>query len=522
MASLLALLGGAGCAATPAPAPDPDVRLVVALVVDQLRADLLTRYDTLFTGGFRRLADQGFRYTNATQDHAVTETAAGHATLSTGVVPSKHGIVSNTWYEERDGTWTAVYAVEDPSSPVLGEPDLEGRSPANLERDGLADWMRAHRPEARVASVSRKDRAAITMAARQRGEVYWLSPGSGRFVTSAFYTDAYPGWLDRFNRDTLPVFYADSVWEQKWPEKRFATPRGDTAAYEGDGVHSYFPHRFTDESRRQDTRGFNLWIAETPVIDAATLALARAALTELALGQDSVPDYLSVSLSQTDAVGHDYGPLSREQLDNLLRLDQELGDFLAFLDRTVGPEHWVLGLSADHGVVDVPEYLASLGVDAGRLNRAQLDEVRKILDSVSTPTGAQRVRDLSAALPRLPFIVSAPILGYVADTEQAADTFQRLWENSWFPGRATGPLAAEGLEVLLTEHWLWTTDLRGTTHGSPYLYDRSVPLVFLGAGVRAGSSDEPARTVDFAPTLAALAGIPTPADLDGRPLPVSR
>lgn len=519
LALLLTALGGC----TTSTAEPSEVHLVVALAVDQLRADLLERYDTLFTGGFRRLLDEGHRFPNAVHDHAVTETAAGHATLSTGVLPSRHGIVSNNWFELRDGAWTGVYAVSDPSSAIGGEPDLPGRSPANLKRDGLADWVRAADPGADVVSVSRKDRAAITMAGHARGYVYWVAPESGRFVTSAYYTDHDPEWITRFNQGTLRSFYADSVWNEEWPEIGRAASRYDTAAYEGDGVHSYFPHRFVDETDRWDSVGFNLWVANTPALDRASLALAEEAITILRMGMEQDVDYLSVSLSQTDIIGHDYGPLSREQLDNLLKLDRELGAFLDFLDERVGAGRWVLALSADHGTLTAPEYLQELGIEAGRTTPEQLQTLRETVRSVADLPEEERAPALVERLQALPFVADAALEMEPDAMHAQADSFAQLYAHSYYEGRRTGVLAAQGVEVRLRENYLLATEGgRGSTHGSPYLYDRNVAFMFLGAGVAPGISSERARTVDYAPTLAALAGIPTPDDLDGHALNVSR
>jgi hypothetical protein len=184
----LATLAAAACQAQQPAPPGDGPTLVVMLSVDQLQADLFARYDALYTGGLRRLLDDGFRFENATHDHASTETAPGHTTLATGVYPTRHGIVGNTWFQREGDTWRGVYSMEDLDSPILGQPDMPGRSAANIRRPGLGDWIQANDRDARVASLSRKDRSAIGLAAQARGEVYWLAGEAGVFASFVMNT----------------------------------------------------------------------------------------------------------------------------------------------------------------------------------------------------------------------------------------------------------------------------------------------------------------------------------------------
>jgi hypothetical protein len=519
--SVPALFTGVACASGPTTSSDTDVRLVVVVSVDQLRDDLLDRYDALFTGGLRRLLDDGHRFEGSSHDHALTQTAPGHVTIGTGVFPSRHGVVANSWVERDGDGWRSVYSVEDLDHPILGIPDLPGRSPANIRREGLADWMRSANPESKVFSIARKDRSAIGLAGNARGEVYWVPPSAGRFVTSTFYRDEYPDWVVRFNDEVMPTFYADSVWEAHIGPDGLALVRGDTASYEGDGEHTAFPHRFPGGDTSSPA-AFNTWVAQTPFLDAATLAFAAEGLEALALGQDSAVDFMGIGLSQTDAVGHLYGPLSREQLDNLLRLDHELGIFFERLDQHVGLGQWIVAFSADHGVLTTPEALLEAGEDAGRLTREQANGLRSLIRGVGQEEGSEdpevRTAALALALEELDFIEDAIPFDELARTQSPPDSFFRLYQNSYFPGRVTGPVGSLGLEVRALQDFLLSAGpARGTSHGSPYWYDRSVPVIFLGADVTGGASG-PAHTVDIAPTLAELIGVGVPPDLDGEPL----
>ena len=518
---ILLIVLPAGCAVSE---PEDGPRLMVMVVVDQLTPELLERYDEHLSGGIRRLLDEGYRFHNAAHEHGVTETAPGHATLSTGVLPRTHGIVANDWFEfDAAGEPRYVYAVADSLSAIVGIAERPGRSPRNLERAGMADWVLDADSGAHVVSVSKKDRAAITMAGRAPGHVYWLDAEQGRYVTSTWYRRAAPGWLEDFNREARTRFLSDSVWHSTIPaELERVAPREDRAPYEADGIHTTFPHRFDLEGDPSSPTGFNEWIAERPMVDAATVELAMAAVRELGLGNDGGVDYLSVSLSQVDYVGHRYGPLSVEQFDTLLRLDRLLGDFLAFLDGEVGPGGWVLAFSSDHGVQPVPEYLRELGQPGGRIGggelRAAARRVREALSGMGeAEPGAEEERAVEV-LERLDFVADAVTLAELSG-EPSADSLIRLLQNSHFAGRMPGPLHRYGvhLEIRLAPGTVEYSG-GGTNHGSPYWHDRHVPLIFLGAGVRPGGSDAPVRTVDVAPTLAALAGIPAPEDLAGRDL----
>lgn len=497
-------------------------RLVVFVVVDQLRGDLLERYDSLFTGGFRRLMDGGYRFRAATHLHAKTATAVGHATLSTGTFPFRHGIVGNEWLERTANGWRSVYSMEDTLTHILGFPVLEGRSPRNLLRDGLADWILGADTGAIVVSVSRKDRAAIGLAGKARGHVYWLVESEGQFATSSFYTRAYPSWVERINRMEMPLVFGDSVWRQTMPTEFMDATRPDTSEFEGDGVHTAFPHHFYQEVRDPDRPGaLNRWASGKMHPDAAVGLFASEAVRSLGLGADLTTDFLGVSFSQVDAIGEAYGPLSREQGQNLFHLDQVLGELMEVLDETVGEGRWVMALSGDHGVIDIPEHRAESGEAGRRATRDEFAELRNVFQTWAGEDGDPQARAdaLADAVEALPYVADAMTVLELT-TPPPSDSFSVLMRNSYHPDRWTGGWGSEGSGVVFRfiEGYYPSTGRRGTGHGSPYYYDRHVPLMFFGGTVEAGVSDEPVNTVDIAPTLARLAGIEFPSDLDGQPL----
>lgn len=496
--------------------------LVVLVVIDQLRADLLDQYDSVFTGGFRRLRDDGHRFTSATHVHSKTTTCPGHATLGTGAFPSRNGIVDNEWLERTPEGWRSVYCMEDTLSHILGHPAMEGRSPQNLLRDGLADWILAADSGAIVVSASRKDRAAIGLGGRGPGHVYWITENQGQFVTSSYYADAYPAWVERFNQEEMTRIFGDSVWEQTLSPEARAYSRRDTVEYEGDGEHTFFPHRFFEEVEGTTRPGaLKRWAYEQMHPDAAVGAFAEVAVEEFQLGVDGVTDYLALSFSQTDAIGHDYGPFSREQLENLVHLDRLLGNLMELLDEKVGSGRWVMSLTADHGVLAIPEYLAERGEPGGRLSSRELSELREVFQAHQGREGdpLEVANALAGELEALPFVADAFSVAEMTSSPPA-DSFTVLFRNSYHPERWHWGYRSQGSGVLFrfVEAYYPDSSLRGTGHGSPYYYDRHVPLIFYGLGVDRDVSDLPVRTVDVAPTLAHLAGIPAPPNIDGVPL----
>lgn len=510
--------------AAPPPPPDPP-RLAVLLVVDQLPTYLIDQYRDLFAGGLLRLLDRGLVIPNTTHDHAMTETAPGHATLATGTHPSRHGIVGNHWYEQDPaGEWRSVVNVADLRTRVAGAPTVGGVSPTALRRDGLADWLVAADPLSRIVSLSGKDRAAVLLGGRGgRGAgatVVWFEAQIGRFATSTHYASFNPAWLRSFNGGELRTHEQDTVWASGVPDVWRIRSRPDTASYEGDGVLTAFPHRYADARASDPGLDFWTWWAGTPFLDRATLALARAAVEAERLGQDPVPDLLAISLSQTDRVGHAFGPGSREQLDNLLRLDDELGAFFSWLDDEVGVDRWVVAFTSDHGVLEIPEARLEAGLPGLRLTPDSVETLQRVVDREAARVEGE-IESISSPLARaivdeVPWVARAWSADELAGMQVTPDSFAVLERNSLHAGRPQGLLSRAGVLLHYTPHTLGWSYERGTGHGSPYLYDRQVPLIFLGNGIPARIDSTRASAVDVAPTLARILGISFPGDLDGQ------
>lgn len=512
-------LGASACAAQVQGTTPEQPRLVVLLAIDQMRGDLLDRYAEIYTGGFRRFLDQGYRFTEASHAHAYTETAAGHATISTGVFPSRSGIVANEWRHRTPEGWRSMYALADAEAPLLGLPGAAGRSPRNMLRPGLADWILAADPQARGVSLSAKDRSAITMAGLTRMETYWIIPSLARFVTSSFYRADYPEWVTRFNDERMPGIVGDSIWDQTLSAEHRHLARADSADYEFDGIHTVFPHLAWEEADPEPPYR-NAWaLGAQPHMDRAVQLLAQEAVMELGLGQRGHLDYLGLAFSATDYVGHAFGPYSQEQLENLMHLDRQLGELFDFLDRHVGPGRWIAGLAADHGVMTMPEHLVASGEDpnARRLVPAEVSAGLQgaASDAVNAGGTDDEVAERLARLVEERGLVAKAYTHRQLTVGEYPDTFAVFFRNSYYPGRAAGTLSRFGVEIRYGYNHLLRGPT-GTTHGSVYWYDRYVPFLLLGAGVRHGVSRTPVYTVDLAPTLAGLAGLRAPPDLDGR------
>ena len=483
--------------------------LVVLIAVDQLRGDYLDRYAAQWTGGFKRFRDAGTFFPHGRQDHASTETAPGHSTMLSGREPAHTGIILNN------------RGVQDPTSPALGVPDRQGSSPRRFQGTTLYDWLVARDPGTRVLSVSRKDRGAIFPVGRGRGNVYWYL--GGQFTTSRYYSDTLPLWVTVFDSRLGLNRLAGSTWNLLLPESSYAEP--DSFAFENAGSDFTFPHQLPGPDVIA-TR-----ITSYPAMDSLTLAFALTGVQAMGLGHRAGPDLLVVSLSTTDAVGHAYGPDSREIHDQLLRVDRWLGQFIDSLG-VLAPGGVVAALTGDHGIVSLPEYSVLVRHQrAGRVGmgsfpadvEAELESKYHVPFDLAFDNGllsadvdaltsrGVNVDSLSAALAKR--IAQNPGVAQVftpATLPQAPDTGSaRLW-------RRLLPAGYGWLVVAGVRHgYVWSSGSLGGEHGSANPEDIEVPIAFWGTGIAAKRVERPARTVDIAPTLAAILGVKPSEKLDG-------
>ena len=477
-----------------APPPHLDLSLVVLVTVDQLRPDYFARYDTQFTGGFRTILDHGTLFDRARQNHAITETAPGHSTLLSGREPYSTGIVDND------------LGVGDSSAPLLAGDSEPGASPRRFRGSTLVDWLTASDAGTRVLSVSRKDRGAILPVGRARVPIYWWS--KGQFTTSRYYADSLPSWVRAFNAGHPAERLAGTVWNLLLPPSAYAEP--DNERYENGGTDVTFPHRLPVGIAVGEG------IEDFPWMDSLTLAFALDGARSLELGRRRKPDLLLVSLSATDAVGHRYGPDSREIHDHLLRLDRWLGWFLDSLAVTVPRTRTLVVLTADHGVQSFPERVPGKGrvwlgdmVQKGERFSGGLLSA----DTAALSARGVRVDTLALSLAAVAARRKGMARVFTPATLAAApptDSMAMLWRNNIPPGY--GWLIAGVLEP----GFVWSTEGAGVAeHGSTAEEDVTVPIAFVGPGIGRAVIHRPVRTVDIAPTLAKVLGVRPAERLDG-------
>ena len=513
----------AGAQRRPPPLAAPTIpaeerpKLVVLITVDQLRPDYLTRWDSQCTGGFRRLLDEGAFYTRAVQDHAIAETAPGHAATLSGRFPYSTGIASNS------------AGVNTPDAPLVGS-EGDGASPFRFRGTTLADWMTAADPRTRVLSVSRKDRGAILPIGRAKHPVFWYAPASGRFVTSTWYAESLPAWVQEFNAEERVVTrYAGRGWDLLLSATEY--PEADSVPEESAGQGFTFPYQLPrEEFAARDG------IIGQPWMDELTLDFAWRGVRALDLGGGPQTDLLAVSLSSTDAVGHRWGPDSRELHDQVLRVDRFLGVFLDSLIALRGRENVAIVLTSDHGVAPIPEVRSSWG-DNSRARRIMREDFNPAFNRVAQhvirsriPAGAftfdfptlnvnrakvgTRTRELrtvarafAAEVRRIPGVMRADVIDDLTLADTVQDVIARRWLHMFRPG---------GEELVAITLQPFNYGRAGiATHGTPHDYDARVPVIFWGRHFSSFADTTMTRVVDIAPTLAHLLGIQPLERLDG-------
>ena len=522
-----------------------DIRLVLQITVDGLRADLLNRYQASFSkDGFQYLLRQGTVYTNAQYQHANTETIVGHATLATGTFPSQHGMIGNVWFDREAGE--LAYNIEDADAPLLPTREqsstgeqvdpaqklarTQGRSPAVILVPTFGDGLAAYYGgRSKIFAVSGKDRSAVAMAG-QTGKAFWFSTDNGDFITSRWYYDAYPEWASSWNGQRKAEEYAGTEWVLSSDKSTYLLAGQDDRPYEADlkGYGRTFPHRFGEAGNKL----LNTQLLVSPVGDQLALDFSKVLISNEQLGQDVVPDYLSISFSSVDATNHFFGPSSLENEEVIRQLDRTLADLFKFIDKTVGLEHTLIVLSADHGMADMPEYMTELGYAAGRLVP---EEIVAAANQAGQQLGIDEVvrfffrpylylNDEKIATAKLDHLeVEQAIANALTDFDgiNLAVATSRLSE------QGTNPLldqvrnnqhATRSGDIYIIQEPYWFLFDEGpiaSMHGSPWRYDTHVPIIFSGPGIDAQTIHRLVHPVDVAPTIAAFLGMTPPAAANG-------
>ncbi|WP_231491610.1 alkaline phosphatase PafA [Pedobacter sp. Leaf170] len=505
-------------------------KLVVGLVVDQMRWDYLYRfYNRYSNGGFKRLINEGFSVENTLIPYTPTYTAVGHTTIYTGSVPAVHGIIGNDWYDAE--TKKNVYCTEDSTVVTVGStPSSEGNmSPKNMLTTTITDELRlATNFKGKVIGISLKDRGSILPAGHAANAAYWYQGSTGNWITSSYYMKEVPMWIADYNKMKLAnKFYAKN-WETLYPINTYTSSTADEKNYEG--KNSTFPHLLTQNI----DKNFDA-IRSTPYGNTITLDLAKLAILSEDLGQDNVTDFLAVSCSSTDYIGHAYGPNSVELEDTYLRLDKDFEDFFNYLDKKVGKGNYTIFLSADHAVAHVPGFMKENKLPAGivsdrdivfKLN-AFLNEKFKVNNVVLKSMNNQihfdhdKTDNLNISFDvikaaSIEFLKRLDGFANVVDVSRVSlatiPEVQKRMITNGYNARRSGDLY-----YILNPNW-FNGSSTGTTHGNWNPYDAHIPLVFMGWGIKPGATNKTHYMTDIAPTLAALLHIQMPNGTVGEPI----
>ena len=530
-------------------------KLILQITIDQLRADLpRTVFDRLPEGGFKYLYNKGVVYENAHHGHANTETVVGHTTLATGANPSEHGMIGNLWYDKE--LKRTVYNVEDYRYPLIGSgagvdknteidpsqaaASTDGRSPSSIISTTFSDELAMNtNGKAKIFGVSVKDRGAITMAGHA-GKAFWFSKAKGQFVTSSYYYDNYPNWVNKWNSKEKYKEYANTSWELTNDISTYIHGEEDDMPYEtkfpGYGI--VFPHNYGD----LDNKYFTTFLTLSPAGDELTLDFTKELIGSEQLGIDIITDYLSVSFSCTDYVGHVFGPSSLEAEDNLLKLDRTLADLIKFVDEKIGLDNVLIVLSADHGAPDVPERLKMIGVDAGYFDLNSVDTLS--IQSMINKKFNVNEKVVSGYFHPYVYLDNDVIEKYSLDVDEVSRTLAKelqkqegiafaipsidLLEGNIAETKLSRSVLSNynpkrsGEIYIVTEPYWFVNDMDGLTvashHGSPWQYDTYVPIIFAGNGLKHQTIFRNVETKDVALTLSNYLNIKTPSGSSGQPL----
>jgi predicted AlkP superfamily pyrophosphatase or phosphodiesterase len=515
-------------------------RLVVGIMVDQMQQDYLYRFESTFgENGFRRFTRDGFQLLNAHYNYVPTETGPGHASVYTGSTPAIHGIVGNDWYDRHSKK--IVYCVSDPDQKPVGT-DVGGSfSPRLLLSTTITDELKlSTQQKGKVISVSIKDRSSVLPAGHMPDGAYWYDNKTGNLITSTYYLQQLPEWVKKFNDRKLPNQYLNLEWTPLLPVDRLASGPDDNP-YEGKfrgKDKPVFPYKLAELRK---TMGEYALLPGTPWGNTLVAEFAKAAVTAEGLGKDTITDFLAISFSSPDLIGHMFGPNAAEVADTYLRLDKTLEDLFATLDKEVGKGAYTVFISSDHGVAEVPQRMVDLRVPAGYFRPALVQESliahlekyfpgKKIVELVTSDQVYinQQAFEGDPRATGVDFlVVSELITNFLLTTEGIAQVYpssvlrQAAYGEEGLRGkviRGYYPRRCGDIAFVLEPGWLAWGGVTGSTHGSGYSYDTHVPVMFYGAGIRKGSSSRYHAITDIAPTLAVLMKTKFPNGATGQPV----
>ena len=509
-------------------------KLVIGIVIDQMRYDYLTRFaDRYGKDGFNRILKNGFSLENAHYNMIPTYTAVGHASIYAGTSPNNHGIISNNWYDKV--LKKSIYCVDDANYKTIGNEGIVGqKSPHRLYTTTVADQLQlAQNMQGKTIGIAIKDRSAILPVGHTANAAYWYDAGNkNQWITSSFYMEELPDWVKAFNSNNKADAYLNETWETLYDINTYTQSRADNNIYENNLNGQEKPVFPKDLKKlREQNDNFSL-IKTIPAGNTYTVDFAKAVIKGEQLGKSEFTDFLAVGFSSTDYIGHRYGVASVETEDTYLRLDKDLAHFFNFLDTEVGKENYTLFLTADHAAVHVPSYLQSLKIPAHYLSTKKLKKFlsditqkyfnsKELIENISNyqiflnqekiealgfnkNTVAQRLADEVLSFDKIYKAVTARTLQTTNFTEGIMHALQQGY-NPKFSG-----------DILMIPYPATLNYSRkGTSHGSGYSYDTHVPLIFYGNGIKKGVSKKIYKIIDIAPTISNLLKIEAPNGTSG-------
>jgi predicted AlkP superfamily pyrophosphatase or phosphodiesterase len=513
-------------------------KLVVGIVVDQMRADFIYKYWSKYgNGGFKRLVNEGFFFKNSQYNYVPTYTGPGHAAIYTGATPALNGIIANTWFDKI--THKRMYCTDDITVHALGGTEKAGQmSPKNMLTTTIGDQLKlSNNGQSKVIGIALKDRGAILPAGHIANAAYWFDSATGEWMSSSYYMEQLPAWVTAFNNNGMAKAYLNKQWQPLLPLTDYRESLSDDNKFEGafKGENKpVFPHDLPKLAAENDNFGL---LRTTPFGNTLTKDFAVQAIQAEKLGKHTVTDMLTVSFSATDYVGHQFAPQSVEVEDTYLRLDQDLSELLQFLDTWLGKEQVLVFLTADHGVVESPAYLESLRIPAGSIKVKELAvELEKFLQE---KYGENLLLNYSN---QQVFLDVKKIQGLklsVAEVENALADFLMTIKgvNEAVPKTVLAshyfneginhyiqlgyhPQRSGDVMVSYAPGWIEAEKATGTTHGSSYSYDTHVPLLWYGWKIANGQSLQTVEITDIATTIALLLDIQAPNGNFGKALPL--
>ncbi|MBP6415735.1 MAG: alkaline phosphatase family protein [Chitinophagaceae bacterium] len=501
-------------------------KLIVGIVVDQMRWDYLYRFYDRYApnGGFKRMLNQGFACENTLIPYTPTYTGCGHSSIYTGSVPAINGITGNFWWDSEQ--MRSVYCTEDKSVNTVGSNSTAGKqSPRNLLTTTICDELKiATNFKSKIVGISLKDRGGILPAGHSANAAYWYDNSVGKWITSTYYMNELPTWVNDFNDKKLVDKYYEQGWGLLYPAASYIQSTSDQKSYEANTLGgNTFPYDLKKYAGKDYTK-----ISTTPMGNTLTAEFAKASIVAERLGKDNITDFLAISFSSPDYIGHSYGPNSIESEDGFLRLDKELGSLLDFLDNKVGKGQYTVFLSADHGVANIPEFMKENKLPGGRIfmndvtkeMNTSLNEKYKISNIIMYDDNYQ----LALNHPALDSaqIDTKKIISWIVDNlgknPAIARVFPldelnkvplpatvRTYMNNGYYKKRSGDI-----QFMLKPNFIDAWSNTGTTHGLWNPYDTHIPLLWYGWGIKQGKTNRETYMSDIAPTIAALLRIQAP------------